>query len=1055
MRVMVLLCLFLFLGLHASDVPIIFVHGHCSEAVPYAVDEYGNIIGGWTTWYPRNPDGSIKYPTVMTKIINSHYGGYTAGEPLLCHKNTVLSSTGENTKVIYSFSYHRPDGGPGVIGSNGELECQYIVSTDATVYRKDELHWLQWLYGYDYSRDWNTWFPPVYGDSWAENLANFIDKVLIATGASQVDIVAHSMGGLVVRAAMKYNNCATKVRKFLTIGTPNHYYDHALPEALWLSFTGDPNWMQVGEDWEMSADGRQGEENITFKDINTGIEKPFTEFLDANPTQGIATIAGNRGLNLVGFPNDGVVAVEQVGLSSAQFNPVIYASHSYGDEPELALTTCTYTEEFIKNWMIDENVSHNGAQLTGFPPVFFYPEEPWEKYEIRAHVNVDNYQKVLAVVAMPLAYFPHKAIPLYEYQKGIPNTTAGDPVFLTWGGNEPIGKCYLQIYLYDMDGLITEGVTVIDDIEAGAPASIGVISPSINDIFMVQSAWDKLEVRFQADFWMAQNLYIYFSADGGINWHSVWSATNYIGDGTKTIQFAMPQVNSNNCKIRIRAPLDNRTAINDISATFAIRLEKPYDLYCFFVDESKVGLDWKGGTLNSEVLRRLKNTSTWEVIGTGYWGPGSKSFFDMDVLRDTVYYYKVRSYGVFQGNTFYSDFTSAVEVRTPKLNPPYHELWVHSPASDRVIVQFREFSNFETSFEVWRRCPPTGESWHVEKTLLAEPGAGNWVTWEDYNVKPESTYHYQVRAYTSTPPAGHSAYTGVYGATVVPHLKTSRDSATAFQPKVLYDADNNLYHMAYATESLLVATRSNDGLNWEGVITACYWGQELYEKDAGFCQLDLKENGLPVMVFSYRGRKLFGNEPKWFSSIHFAYYDPDSNDWVDSIALYSQLLGGDNPPPFYPFAFRLVGTMVHLVYVENNALKSTTYDYAALPGHEFGDTIDLGDASPSCYPVMDRDDAGNLYCTWLSNDGGSIYYREWVNSNWSVSEAVPVPWITQISQLSLKRINGKTHIISVNQEPFGPNYTMEDYCLFYSVKDGVNWQTEHIIGDEDTLAGAG
>ncbi|MEO0127965.1 MAG: hypothetical protein ABIL44_09475 [candidate division WOR-3 bacterium] len=352
--------------------------------------------------------------------------------------------------------------------------------------------------------------------------------------------------------------------------------------------------------------------------------------------------------------------------------------------------------------------------------------------------------------------------------------------------------------------------------------------------------------------------------------------------------------------------MDNFIKVDDISDYFTIQLNAPYDLYAFAVDESKVGLDWRCGTLLNFEVWRMKSGESWQMIAQGYWGPGSKSFYDETVERNTTYYYKVRSYGIFQGQKYYSDFCAPISVTTPLLNAPYHELRVHSPASDRIVVQFQDKSNYETNFEVWRRCPPTGEPWHIETTLPAQPSSGNWVTWIDYNVKPESTYLYRCRAYTSTPPAGYSAYTGVYGATVAPHLKTSRDSATAYQPKVLYDPDNHRYHMAYGLESLLVASRSTDGLNWEGPITACYWGQEMYETDAGFCQLDIRENGLPVMVFSYRNRKRYPPNPLWYSTIHFAYFNPDSSDWLDSVCIFRGEFYQNEAPPFHPFTAQIV-----------------------------------------------------------------------------------------------------------------------------------------------------
>jgi len=40
----------------------------------------------------------------------------------MCDKNTELMIT-NYPKSVYNFSYYRQDGGPGIIGSNGRLEC--------------------------------------------------------------------------------------------------------------------------------------------------------------------------------------------------------------------------------------------------------------------------------------------------------------------------------------------------------------------------------------------------------------------------------------------------------------------------------------------------------------------------------------------------------------------------------------------------------------------------------------------------------------------------------------------------------------------------------------------------------------------------------------------------------------------------------------------------------------------------------------------------------------------------------------------------------------------
>lgn len=131
--------------------PIIFVHGNKSEALPDFA---------WKSWNPGN------YSTAMTRILDEHYGGYIEGKPLNCHEGTQLQPM-QTTKVLYNFSYYHPDGSHGAIGSNGCLEP--VSDWERGVYNS-----------------------VVSNGSWAKNLADFIDKVLEATGTEKVDIVGRA-----------------------------------------------------------------------------------------------------------------------------------------------------------------------------------------------------------------------------------------------------------------------------------------------------------------------------------------------------------------------------------------------------------------------------------------------------------------------------------------------------------------------------------------------------------------------------------------------------------------------------------------------------------------------------------------------------------------------------------------------------------------------------------------------------------------------------------------------------------------------------------------------
>jgi pimeloyl-ACP methyl ester carboxylesterase len=64
--------------------------------------------------------------------------------------------------------------------------------------------------------------PPLAGiEHFAGQLNTRIDAICVATGAAQVILIAHSMGGLVARAYLRHFGAA-RVARLVTIGTPHH-----------------------------------------------------------------------------------------------------------------------------------------------------------------------------------------------------------------------------------------------------------------------------------------------------------------------------------------------------------------------------------------------------------------------------------------------------------------------------------------------------------------------------------------------------------------------------------------------------------------------------------------------------------------------------------------------------------------------------------------------------------------------------------------------------------------------------------------------------------------
>jgi triacylglycerol lipase len=61
----------------------------------------------------------------------------------------------------------------------------------------------------------------------AQQLSTKVDQILAATGASKVDLISHSMGGLSTRYYVKNLGGAAKVDDFVSLAGPNHGTDTA------------------------------------------------------------------------------------------------------------------------------------------------------------------------------------------------------------------------------------------------------------------------------------------------------------------------------------------------------------------------------------------------------------------------------------------------------------------------------------------------------------------------------------------------------------------------------------------------------------------------------------------------------------------------------------------------------------------------------------------------------------------------------------------------------------------------------------------------------------
>jgi pimeloyl-ACP methyl ester carboxylesterase len=519
-----------------EEYPIVFVHGNKAE---------GTVEKGWKTW------GNIH--SVMHKIDNERYKGYRIGlmdngiSADSCWYGSNLQPMPDK-KVMYNFSFYNPDESRGVIGSNG---IYYPVDNSSPRNIRQ------------------AYIASANHASWAEHLSMFIDSVLVATEATKVNIVAHSMGGLVTRASIAYYGCESKINKIITIGTPHHSYsENAFIDVVVANlFPGAVTtwWEKKGELLEMGINywgPIYGDERFTYDGSNsTALTWCDYLYQDEPKTVPIVAIAGtnpsfwSEGMS----PNDGAVKVDKAHLNYAVFNPNIYANHSNGPV-EITENTCTYLAEFVKRWMIDDMDTFVNAPTPNSNSITPYPSSGTGS--IRTKISM-NYSRVLSITSQLFYYsgsvvYPLKGSALNRYSQAMP----GYPVYSTSRPPNYMNNYYLVVRVNDMNhGEVCEVSSPLTLLTGQVSAYV-----SLNTIGDCGSESQVTVSWTTNDYAVFQKLYY---KGNGIGWSPI-ATLNGIARS-----YAFGPLSTGDYQVKIEFYLDAYTPIAGISNTFNIYYEPP------------------------------------------------------------------------------------------------------------------------------------------------------------------------------------------------------------------------------------------------------------------------------------------------------------------------------------------------------------------------------------------------------------------------------------------------------------------------------------------------
>lgn len=162
---------------------------------------------------------------------------------------------------------------------------------------------------------------------YADNLDKQVNKILECTGAEKVDIIAHSMGGVVSRYYIKNSN-ENKVRKLIMLGTPNNGGLYGLASLTDLLIKDNSSIINL--------DFTQLSENNEF------IQLLNKENWEKDTEVEYYTIAGNKDEK-----GDGVVLLESVKIPESTHS-VVPCGHLQINNP----SSCPESFEIIKEYLI-------------------------------------------------------------------------------------------------------------------------------------------------------------------------------------------------------------------------------------------------------------------------------------------------------------------------------------------------------------------------------------------------------------------------------------------------------------------------------------------------------------------------------------------------------------------------------------------------------------------------------------------------------------------------------------------------------------------------------
>lgn len=178
---------------------------------------------------------------------------------------------------------------------------------------------------------------------------------------------------------------------------------------------------------------------------------------------------------------------------------------------------------------------------------------------------------------------------------------------------------------------------------------------------------------------------------------------------------------------------------------------EPSNLNAYPTAWDEIKLMWQDNSDNEDGFKIERKTNSSEYSQIGTTGQNGTVYNDNTVSAGVMYYYRVRAYNVYGGNSPYSTPDDAQVPTGKPVAPSFIEgqfLW----STHEVELTWSDSSNNEQGFAIERKSEYE-PSW--EEIDRVGPNVN---VYYDPNIMRDTIYRYRVRAYN---PSGYSPYSSV------------------------------------------------------------------------------------------------------------------------------------------------------------------------------------------------------------------------------------------------------------------------------------------------------